>query len=260
MSCSFCSATSPLIFHAGADDVDEGEDAGLGVVDDAVAELGEVSPAGGAAVGDGGDAVGNGHGVGLDAEVAVAPGVVAKSDEDVNVDVDEAGSEVETGDVDGFFGGAGGDGWLDGGDLAIANGNVSLHVDVVLRVDDVAVAKNEIVLLSMGRDSKGKKGGGQDTEHGWEYSQETAESLFPATSTGIPSESKVSEICSSGATLRFCPYRCPLAGRDRRAQIGWTRAGTCRSPRAGICWEDRRAAQWPRKNRRCQCHDAHRSR
>ena len=37
-----------LIFHAGADDVDEGEDAGLGILNDAVPELWKVAPAGGA--------------------------------------------------------------------------------------------------------------------------------------------------------------------------------------------------------------------
>ena len=160
-----------VVGHAGADDVDEGEDAGTGVVDDAAAELGEVSPAGGAGVGDGGDAVGDGHGIGRDGEVAVAPGVVAKAGEDVDVDVDEARSEVEAGDIDRLLCGAGGNRGLDGGDLAIANGDVALGVDVVLGVDDVAVAEDEVVLLGRRRDSAEEKGGGQDAEHGWEYSQ-----------------------------------------------------------------------------------------
>ena len=140
-----------VIGHARSDNVDEGEDAGGGIVNDAATELGKVTPARGAGVGDGGNAVWDGHDVGGDGEVAVAPGVVAKSEEDVHVDVDEPGREIETGDVDGLFGGAGGNGRFDGGDLAVENGYVPFRVDVVFRIDDMAVAKDEIVLLSVRR-------------------------------------------------------------------------------------------------------------
>ena len=160
-----------IVGHAGADDVDEGEDTGTGVVDDATAELGEVPPARRAGVGDGGDAVGDGEGIGGDGEVAVPPGVVAKAGEDVDVDVDQARSEVEAGDIDRLLCGGGGNREFDGGDLAIANGDVALGVDVVLWVDQVAIAEDEVELLGRRRDSAEEKGGGEESEHDWEYSQ-----------------------------------------------------------------------------------------
>jgi hypothetical protein len=83
----------------------------------------------------------------------------------MHVHVDEAGREIETGDVDGLFGGAGGNRWFDGGNLAIANGYVTLRVHVVFRIDEMAVAKNEIVLLSVRGDSTRKESDGQDAKH-----------------------------------------------------------------------------------------------
>ena len=65
---------------------------------------------------------------------------MAKSGEDVHVDVDEPGREIEAGDINRFFAGTGGNRWLDGGDLAIANGYITFRVDVVFRVDDLAIA------------------------------------------------------------------------------------------------------------------------
>lgn len=91
------------IGYARSDDVKEGEDEGLGIVNDSAAELGKVAPAGGAGISDGGNAVWDGDDVGRDGEVAVAPGIVAKSCEGVNVDIDEPGSEAETGNINGFF-------------------------------------------------------------------------------------------------------------------------------------------------------------
>ena len=125
-----------LIFHAGADDVDEGEDAGLGILGDAVAELGKVAPAGGAGVSDGGPhRRGWTSGLGPDAEVAVTPGIVAKSYEDVDVDINEARSEVEAGDISGLFRCARGYRRLTmAAILQLANANVSLRVHFILGV------------------------------------------------------------------------------------------------------------------------------
>jgi len=83
----------------------------------------------------------------------------------VHVDVDEPGSEIETGDVYGLFGGAGGNHWFDGGNLAVANGYVPFRGKVVFRIEDLAIAKDEIVLLSVSRDSTGEESGGQDANH-----------------------------------------------------------------------------------------------
>src|SRR5271156_4831310 len=134
------------IGHARSDNVDESENAGLGIVDDAATELGKVAPARGAGIGDRGNAVWDGHDVGGDREVAVAPRVMAKSGEDVHVDVDQPGREIETGDVDGLFGRARGNRWFDGGNLAVANGYVKFRGNVVFGVENLTVAKNEIVL------------------------------------------------------------------------------------------------------------------
>ncbi len=94
----------------------------------------------------------------------------------MDVDIDEAGGEVEAGDVYGLLGGAGRDRRLDGGDLAVENRYIAVGVDVVLRVDDVAVAEDEIVLLGLRRvrlrgERTGEEQDNQDARHGWKYSQ-----------------------------------------------------------------------------------------
>src|SRR6202041_326288 len=93
------------------------------------------------------------HNVGRDRKVTVTPCVVAKSGEDVHMHVDEPGREIEAGDVHGLFAGTGGNRWFDGGNLAVANGYVTFRVDVVFRIEDLAIAQNEIVLLSVRRES-----------------------------------------------------------------------------------------------------------
>src|SRR5580704_10413066 len=50
--------------HACSDNVEEGEDSGPGIINDAAMELGKVAPTRGASVGDGGNAVWDGHDVG----------------------------------------------------------------------------------------------------------------------------------------------------------------------------------------------------
>jgi hypothetical protein len=82
---------------------------------------------------------------------------VAEAGEDVDVDVDESGREVEAGDVDGLLRRSCRDRWFDGGDLAITDGYVAFGVDIVLRVEDVAVAEDEIVLLRLRRESAGEE-------------------------------------------------------------------------------------------------------
>jgi hypothetical protein len=64
-----------------------------------------------------------------------------------------------------LFGGAGGNRWFDGGNLAVANGYVTFRGNVVFWIEDLSVAKYEIVLLSVPRDSTGEESGGQDANH-----------------------------------------------------------------------------------------------
>ncbi len=61
--------------------------------------------------------------------------------------------------------GARGNRWLDGGNLAVANGYVKFRGNIVFRIEDLAVAKNEIVLLSVCSDSTGEESGGQNAKH-----------------------------------------------------------------------------------------------
>ena len=83
----------------------------------------------------------------------------------MHVDVDQPGREIQPGDVYGLFGGAGGNGWFDGRNLAVANGYVTFRRNVVFRVEHLAVAKNQIVLLSVPGDSRGEESGGQNPNH-----------------------------------------------------------------------------------------------
>src|ERR1700678_2261931 len=112
------------IDHARSDNIEEGEDTGPGIVNDAATELGKVAPTRRAGVGDRSNAVWDSHNVGGNREIAVTPCVMAKSGEDVHMDVDQPGREIETGDVDGLFGCTGGNRWFEGSNLAVANGYV----------------------------------------------------------------------------------------------------------------------------------------
>jgi hypothetical protein len=90
---------------------------------------------------------------------------MAKSGEDVHMDVDQPGREIKTGDVYGLLGRARGNRWFDGGNLAIAHGYVKFRGNIVFRIEDLAITKNEIVLLSVCSDSTGEESGGQNAKH-----------------------------------------------------------------------------------------------
>jgi hypothetical protein len=81
--------------HAGADDVQEGGDAGLRLIDDAALEVFEVAPAGAARIRDRRDAAAQREAVGKDAPVAAGIVVLLRPGVDVHVDVDQAGHDVE---------------------------------------------------------------------------------------------------------------------------------------------------------------------
>ena len=78
--------------HASADDIDKGQDAGLSGVDDGALEVGHILPASTACIYYGSHTVGQGVLVGK--EPAVIPSV------DVDVDIDQAWSDIEAGHVD----------------------------------------------------------------------------------------------------------------------------------------------------------------
>ena len=91
----------PLPAHALPDDVDEGEDADLGVVDDLELEDREIAPAGRARIDDGGDAGGEGIDDRVERELRAGVGLEA-----VDMHVDDARHDVVARHVqDGFSGG-----------------------------------------------------------------------------------------------------------------------------------------------------------
>lgn len=151
--------------HAEAGDVEHGEDAGAGAVDDGGAEDFEVAPAGGAGIDHGGDAGAEGEGIGLDGVIAGPGAGIAGGEEDVDVEVDEAGGDEEAGDVDGFPGAGGGDGGFDGGNPAGADSDVEAAVAVVAGVDEAAAAEEEVEVLG-GCGGGGEQEDEQSQRHG----------------------------------------------------------------------------------------------
>src|SRR6202034_2890165 len=126
-------------------DVEEGENARFGAVDDALLEVFEVPPAGAAGVDYRGNANAEGKAVGRHAVVAGVGAALAGSRVDMNVDIDQAGRNIHTLDVDGLERIRGGDviGYF--GDLAILDGDIHDRVDMVPVIEDMAAFEQQIV-------------------------------------------------------------------------------------------------------------------
>ena len=124
--------------HAVPHDVQEGEDAGLRPIDDLGLELREVAPARAADVHHrrlpGAERVA----VGRHRAGPVAVLRVLRAPEQVGVDVDEAGRDVQPSRVDHPCGVCGRNVGGDGRDLPVGDRDVPHGVDAVARVDDVA--------------------------------------------------------------------------------------------------------------------------
>ena len=140
-------ALKTLAAHPVADDVEEREDTSPGASDDGLAEDREITPAGRAGVGHGGDAAAQRHVVGIHAALAGIGIAFAGAGEDVHVDIDESGSDVKTLHVDGLVGRRRVDAGGHGRDLAVADGDIADLVDLVLGIDDVASLQQEVILL-----------------------------------------------------------------------------------------------------------------
>ena len=132
--------------HAVADDVEEGEDARAGAVDDPLLEVGEVPPAGASRVHHRRDAHPQREAVGVEAVVAGVGALLARAREDVDVHVHEARGDVETGDVHDLEGLGGIDLRGDGRDLPAGDRHVAHGARPALRVDDVPAAEQQVVL------------------------------------------------------------------------------------------------------------------
>ena len=121
--------------HAGADDIDKGEYAGLRGVYYGALEVGEILPTRPAGIDDRGHAIGQGVLVGEEPAAITAVGV--------HVDVDEARCDIEASSVDFPVGGAR-DFVIDGRDQPVFDGDSGGAVPLVFGVDEVAVAHDDI--------------------------------------------------------------------------------------------------------------------
>ena len=131
--------------HPVADDVEEGGHAGLRFVDDASFEVVEVPPSRTAGIRNRRHAASQREGVDGHAEwttrvrrplLAVIP---------VNVDVDQAGRDIQPRGIDGFRRLRRRDVRGDGGDPAILDGDVANGINPVPAVDDVAPLEQQVV-------------------------------------------------------------------------------------------------------------------
>ncbi len=133
--------------HAMSDDIEKRQHTGLGAIDDAILEIGEIPPAGTAGIGHGGDADSKGEAVGIDAEIAAVSATRARAGVDVHVHVYQAGSDVKSVDVDHLEGlrrrNVGGD----GRDLVVLNGDIPDGTEIIFGVDDVTILEQKIVLI-----------------------------------------------------------------------------------------------------------------
>jgi len=153
--------------HAIGNDVEESEHADLGMVDDAFFFLKKSFGAGSTRVNDGGDAGLQGK-IGGNAEwrfvgtrFRIKPVQRGSANSDVVVDVDEARSDVETGNVDHFSGRSGGNFFVDEGDFSARDGNIHRSIDVIGGIDDMAALQDEIIArrwsLGIGAREAGQK-------------------------------------------------------------------------------------------------------
>ena len=136
--------------HAVADDVEEGEDAGLGSIDDALLEVLEVAPAGASGVRNGCHTDAERVAVGIQAVVTGVGSPLPCSGVGVRVNVDQARRHVQPGHVDRLQRVGRIELRVDGGDLSVGDRDVSDGADLVPRVDDMPAAKQQIVLRAAG--------------------------------------------------------------------------------------------------------------
>jgi len=143
--------------HATTGDVDKSENASFRSINAAMFEVFEILPAAGAGIDDGGDASTRCDGIGhegcLPGDFLFDPSVCV----DVGVDVDQSGSDDQTGGVDGFAAGTGWDGWCDTGDPALGNREVEATVAAIGGINELAVADHQIELAGGGQDRRPKK-------------------------------------------------------------------------------------------------------
>ena len=133
--------------HATADDVEKGDDPGERAVDDAVLEVGKIFVTGATGVGDGGCTTAEGETVWINRVVSIVSAAESGAGVDVDVNVHEAGSNVQAGSVDGTRGTGSREIFFDRDDFVVLDGDVTNFVGVVFCVEDGSTFDEEIVLL-----------------------------------------------------------------------------------------------------------------
>ena len=134
--------------HPVAHDVKKCKDPSPGASNDGLAEDRKITPAGGAGVGHGGDTAAQRHVIGIHAALARIGIAFAGAGEDVHVNIDEPRSDVKALDVDGLVGRRRVNVRGYGRDLAVANGDITDLIDLVLGIDDVPPLEQEVILLT----------------------------------------------------------------------------------------------------------------
>ena len=135
-----------VVHHSRSDDVQHREHAGLRAVDDSPAQIGKAPPAGGSGIDYGGHRGPEGRVIGIDAAFGVVHRARGALGEHMNVDIDEPGSNVESGDIDHLPRRGGGYIRRYSSDAIAANGDVADVIDVILWIDNAAAFQQQIVL------------------------------------------------------------------------------------------------------------------
>jgi len=142
--------------HAVGNNVEESEDTDAGVIHDTLFFLKKGFGTGGTGVDHGGDPRGEdevgGNGIRFDVRTSFGFKPIERSatGSDVDVDIDQARSDVEAGDVDDLFCGGGGNVFFDSGDSSGGDGDIHEAVNVIGGVDDVAAFEEDLVARSLG--------------------------------------------------------------------------------------------------------------
>ena len=157
MSAVGCAAMSCKILlelaaaHAVTDDVQKGEDARRGAIDDALLEVLEVAPAGSADVDDRRHARARRHDIGIDAVVAGIRSRLARTGVHVRCECRRGPASRTSPTHRPCWRHPRIDLRRDGGDLSAGDRNVSNGADVVSRIDEMAAAQQQVVLLRRAR-------------------------------------------------------------------------------------------------------------
>ena len=135
--------------HSGAGNVEEGKYARLGLIDHLALEKREVTPARGAGIYNGGDPRFERKVIGREAEHAIGKLIGVCSDEYMGMDVDESGTDVQTGSINDSLCICDGYVLTYFSDVTLSYGNVALCGRTRCGVDYVSILYKQIISLRL---------------------------------------------------------------------------------------------------------------